>query len=309
MSHSKLSRLIVRSTAATMRQPKYNIIRANYTGKVKTVIWDLGGTTADKHCLAPKRAFIETFQKYNIPITPEQASGPMGARKDIHIAQVLEHPEVRATWLSVTGEDPVDPVTNRAKTELVSTLYKDFIPIQLACIGEYSTLIDKVAETATLLRNQGIQIGTTTGFNKEMANILLSSAADQGFTPDSRVEGDTVPNEMGFRPAPFMIYQNMLNLQTYPIQAVVKVDDTNQGLQAAKNAGCWAVAVRKYSSYTNVDSMEDWNAMSEDEKHKHINDADFKLQESGCHYIIDTIADLPTVVEDINYRLSYGDRP
>ena len=142
-----------------------------------------------------------------------------------------------------------------------------------------------------------------------MADILLNEVSKERFIPDSRVEGDTVPNEMGFRPAPFMIYQNMLQLQTYPIQSVIKVDDTNNGLQAARNAGCWSVAVRMYSNYTNVNTMEEWIAMSQDEKNERINQADITLQNSGAHYIIDTVADLPIVVEDINDRLAHGDRP
>ena len=47
------------------------------------------------------------------------------------------------------------------------------------------------------------------------------------------------------RPTPAMIYQNMVNMDVYPAQAVVKVDDTTSGIVAGLNAGCWTVGIAK----------------------------------------------------------------
>ena len=47
------------------------------------------------------------------------------------------------------------------------------------------------------------------------------------------------------RPTPSMIYLNMVNMDVYPAQAVVKVDDTTSGITAGLNAGCWTVGVAK----------------------------------------------------------------
>ena len=33
------------------------------------------------------------------------------------------------------------------------------------------------------------------------------------------------------------------------------------------------------------------------------------LSGSGAHYVIDTIADLPVVIEDVNRRLANGEKP
>jgi len=114
---------------------------------------------------------------------------------------------------------------------------------------------------------------------------------------------------MGFRPAPFMVYQNLCNLGVYPIESVVKVDDTVTGVGEGLNAGCWAVGVAAYSNYTNVDSLEHWEKMSASEKEKRIEQSRQKLNGSGAHYVIDTIVDLPNVVKDINARLSKGEKP
>ena len=59
-------------------------------------------------------------------------------------------------------------------------------------------------------RNYDLSIGITTGFNKAMCDIILENTKKQGFIPDACVGGDEVTNNMGFRPSPFMLYENIL---------------------------------------------------------------------------------------------------
>jgi len=86
-------------------------------------------------------------------------------------------------------------------------LFADFVPIQLACLKGYSKLLPGVAESIKILKEDlKLKIGSTTGFTKCMVDILLEEAEKQGYSPDSSVAGDEVPNNLGFRPAPFMLY-------------------------------------------------------------------------------------------------------
>lgn len=48
----------------------------------------------------------------------------------------------------------------------------------------------------------------------------------------------------------------MNNLNVWPIQSVVKVDDTVSGVGEGLNAGCWSVGLYGYSNYTDIDSLE-----------------------------------------------------
>lgn len=297
-----------RSTVDTMRQSDAEVRRYDYHGNINTVILDWSGTTADIHVIAPAKVFFDVFEKHGIPITMAQARLPMGLRKDMHIAKILEIPEVRASWQKLKGEDPLTE-EGSARQELVDALFADFVPMQLECLPEYTPLIEGVSNVTKYLQSKGIKLGSTTGFTKVMVDVLLADAAKQGYTPDTSVAGDEVPNDMGFRPAPFMVYQNMLNLKAFPVQSVVKVDDTIGGVGEGRNAGCWAVAVRKYSNYTDVDTVAEWNAMTQAEQDERVQRSDDKLRTSGAHYIIDTINDLPTVIEDINRRLENGERP
>lgn len=170
-------------------------------------------------------------------------------------------------------------------------------------------MIPGAADTAQLFKSQGMKIGTTTGFTKDMVDILLPAAKKQGYIPDSNVAGDEVEFGMGNRPAPFMLYKNLLNLGVYPIESVIKVDDTNTGIEEGLNAGCWSIGVYGWSNYTDVESMEQWDGMSDMEKNERRMKAKDKLMKAGAHYVCESIVDVVKVVEDINERLKYGEHP
>jgi len=131
----------------------------------------------------------------------------------------------------------------------------------------------------------------------------------QGYVPDSSVAGDQVINNLGFRPAPFMIYQNLLNLGIYPIESVIKVDDTISGVGEGLNAGCWTVGIYGYSNYTDVDSLKQWDEMSAEDQKKKLEKSKEKLLTSNAHYVIKEFVELLIVIEDINKRLAKGETP
>ncbi len=56
-----------------------------------------------------------------------------------------------------------------------------------------------------------------------MMDILAPIAKQQGFEPDNIVCSNEVP---AGRPDPWMIFKNMMDLQTYPSESVVKIGDT-----------------------------------------------------------------------------------
>jgi len=280
--------------------------RKAFTDKVSAVILDWSGTTADAHVLAPAVVFARVFEKHGVPISMEEARGPMGLRKDLHIGKILEMESVQERWSKVKGSKP----DSDWKGKDVQALFKDFVPMQLECLPTYTSLLPGAVEAISYLQKErGIKIGSTTGFTKVMVDILLADSARQGYVPDSSVAGDEVPNNMGFRPAPFMLYQNLCNLGAYPIESVVKVDDTNSGVGEGLSAGCWSVGVAGYSNYTDVDSLEQWAVMDEPEKEQRRQQSRDKLLTSNAHYVIDSIAQLPLVIDDIESRMKNGERP
>ncbi len=271
----------------------------SYRGKVKGLVLDWSGTTADAYVLAPAVVFADVFKKHGVEITMTEARGPMGLRKDLHIKALTEDPEIRARWKGVHGKDP--------DQGNVDAMFADFVPMQLECLRRYTTLLPGVAEITQKFQKEGIKIGSSTGFLRSMVDILEEDAKKQGYTPDSSVAGDEVVH--GARPKPFMVYRNLDNMDIHPIQSVVKVDDTISGIGEALEAGCWGVGIARYSNYMDVNSLEEGESLSEGEIARRLASTREILRKAGAHYVIDTFDQLVEVIDDVNQRLARGERP
>ena len=270
-----------------------------YRGRVKGLVLDWSGTTADAYVLAPAVVFVEVFSKQNVEISMTEARGPMGLRKDLHIKALTEVPEIKERWKGVHGKYPDQSDVDR--------MFEDFVPMQLDCLRKYTTLLPHVAEVTQKFQKEGIRIGSSTGFVRSMVDILEEDANKQGYTPDASVAGDEVVN--GARPKPFMVYRNLDLMDVHPIQSVVKVDDTISGVGEALEAGCWGVGIARYSNYMDINSLEESESIPEQEIQRRLANTREILQKAGAHYVIDTFDELPQVVEDVNQRLSRGERP
>ena len=275
------------------------VYQRSYRGKVKALILDWSGTIADAYVLAPAVVFFEVFKKHGVEISMFEARGPMGLRKDLHIKALTETPEIRHRWKEIKGKDPDQGD--------VDAMFEDFVPMQLDCLRQYTGLLPGVAEVVQRLQKQGIKIGSTTGFVRPMVDVLEKDAKKQGYVPDASVAGDEV--EHGARPKPFMVYKNLDMMDVHPIQSVIKVDDTISGIGEALEAGCWGVGVSLYSNYMDIDSLAHAESLSDEEMARRLDHTNEILQKAGAHYVIDSLADIEPVIEDVNRRLARGERP
>lgn len=274
-----------------------------YKGPIKAAILDWSGTLSDAGVLAPAVVFVNVLKKHGINITMDQARIPMGLRKDLHIGELLKLDTVRDQWYKKYSVFPSD-----AERDM---LFKDFVPMQLECLPKYATIIEGADYTTKLMRKElDIKLGLTTGFTKKMSDILRSEAEKQGVFLDTTVAGDEV--ECGARPSPSMLFKNLDHLglsANTPMAAVVKIDDTVSGVGEGINAGCWTVALTRWSNYTNYDSLEQLLAASKCEVDRRSKNARRILENSGAHYIIEDINGLPDVIYDINEKLHNGIMP
>ena len=282
-----------------MGKPSDYVYHRQYRGKVQGIVLDWSGTTADAYVLAPAVVFVEVFKNQSVTISMEEARGPMGLRKDLHIQALTEVPEIRERWKSVHNRYP--------DKDDVARMFADFVPLQLACLRKYTALLPGVAETIKKFQSQGIKVGSSTGFTRVMVDILEEDAKKQGYVPDASVAGDEV--EHGARPKPFMVYRNLDLMDVHPIQSVVKVDDTTSGVGEALEAGCWGVGVARYSNYMNINSLEEADTLPATEIERRLALTREILRKSGAHYVVDSLVDLPPVIDDINARLARGERP
>jgi len=251
----------------------------------------------DYGCFAPAVVFLEVYGRKGVPITMEQAREPMGAHKKVHIRTISQMEPVQKTWEQVHGRRPTE--------EDVDAMFEDFVPRQLECLADYADLVPGTLEAVSDFRRRGLKIGSTTGYTTEMMQILLAEAKRRGYEPDSSVCAAQVP---AGRPHPWMCLQNAMNLQIYPMEAFVKVGDTLPDISEGLNAGMWTVGLAKTGNEMGLKEQE-VNALSHDAREAKLARAYQRMHQMGAHYVVDTIADVPPLVDEINARLVRGDRP
>ena len=273
------------------------VFHRSYRGPLKAVILDWAGTTMDYGCFAPAVVFLEVYKRKGVPITMEQAREPMGAHKKVHIRTISQMESVQKTWEQVHGRRPTE--------EDVEAMFEDFVPRQLECLADYAALVPGTLEAVSDFRRRGLKIGSTTGYTTEMMQILLAEAKRRGYEPDSSVCAAQVP---AGRPHPWMCLQNAMNLQIYPMEAFVKVGDTLPDISEGLNAGMWTIGLAKTGNEMGLKEQE-VNALSPDAREAKLARAYQRMHQMGAHYVVDTIADVPPLVDEINARLVRGDRP
>lgn len=273
------------------------VFRRSYRGPLQLAVFDWAGTTVDYGCVAPAAVFVEGFRRQGVEISMAEARGPMGMEKRKHIETLGQYPAIATRWQAAHGQ-PMQPAN-------VDAMYEAFVPLLLAVLNNYSTLIPGTLETMHTLQQMGIRIAASTGYFVEAMEVVCQAAALQGYTPEFTVSANQVA---AGRPAPWMIYHAMEALGIYPPSAVVAVGDTVPDVEAGLNAGVWTVAVAQSGNEVGLSEAE-FNALSPSEQAARRNRARATLAAAGAHFVIDGIWELPAAVEILHARLRQGEQP
>jgi phosphonoacetaldehyde hydrolase len=257
---------------------------------IKAVVLDWAGTTVDHGSLAPVGVFVELFRREGVPVSMEIARGPMGVHKRDHIKQVIELPDVTARWTATKGAPPTDADIDR--------MYAAATPMQIEVLPHYCDLIDGLLDTVAARRAKGIRIGSTSGYNREMLDVVVRLAAAKGYTPDCAIAASEVPQG---RPAPYLNWRAAEAMGVWPASACVAVGDTLVDVQAGRTAGFWSVGLARTGNMVGVNAA-DWAALPAAEQEARLTRARAALTEAGAHLVIDTIADLPAAIEALELR-------
>jgi phosphonoacetaldehyde hydrolase len=89
----------------------------------------------------------------------------------------------------------------------------------------------------------------------------------------------------------------------YPLGAVIKVGDTASDIQEGLNAGVWSVGVAGTGNGIGLAQVE-FQALEASVRAQRLLRANEDLKAAGAHYVVDTLADLPSVILDIESRLN-----
>jgi phosphonoacetaldehyde hydrolase len=273
------------------------VFQRSYRGPLKAVVLDWAGTTLDYGCFAPVIVFMEVYKRKGVEISIEEARAPMGTHKRVHIAAISSNEGVARRWEAVHGRKPNDCD--------VEEMFRDFVPLQLACLGDHAELIPGTLGAVAEFRRRGLKIGSTTGYTQDMMDVLVAEAARRGYTPDAMV---CVTQAPAGRPHPYMCLQNAIQLQTYPMEAFVKIGDTLPDISEGLNAGMWTIGVAKTGNELGL-TEEQAAALDPEDLDARLACAYQRMSQMGAHYVVDGISDVMPALDDINRRLARGERP
>jgi len=269
----------------------------SHMNRVQLVVFDLAGTTVDFGSLAPLAAFEGAFAKHGVKVSHDEIRPFMGLHKRDHIRNLLQGGAIGERWKGVHGKDWTGSDAE--------AIYQSFIPLQLTVLPDYGAVVPGLLEVVAALRQRGMRIGATTGYFTEATQLVLTLAAKQGFVPDCTKGADDV---RAGRPAPWMTFRIMEELDVYPPSAVVKIGDTIPDIQEGLNAGAWSLGVTASSSECGC-SENEYRALKEDDRKARLAAARHKFLQAGAHAVIDTLAELPDLLDKLEARLSQGEKP
>jgi phosphonoacetaldehyde hydrolase len=273
------------------------LFRRVYRGSLKMVVLDWAGTTVDFGCFAPAGVFVRVFAEMGVEISMREAREPMGLHKRDHIRAISHMERVAAAWSAQHGR----PCTEGD----VEAMFERFVPLQLEVLADYAELVSEVPLAQASFRRRGLSIGTTTGYNRQMMDVLAPLAKRQGYEPDHIVCASEVP---AGRPAPWMALRNAEHLGVYPLEACVKIGDTPSDIAEGLNAGMWSVGVLMSSNELGM-SPADIRRASDDELARRKEWARTRLLGAGAHFVIESLTEINAVLDEIEVRLRAGERP
>jgi len=265
--------------------------------KIKAVVFDWAGTMIDFGSCAPVDAMVTAFAQSGIEVAASQVRQYMGLAKRDHVEAMLMSPALVVAWQAVHRTHPTRADGDR--------IYAALEPLMAQSAARHTTLIAGAADMVAGLRAQGVKIGSCTGYTRAMMAGILPRAAEQGYAPDCVVcAGETDEG----RPSPLMLWKNLVELGVWPAEACVKVDDAEVGIAEGVNAGCWSVGVAASGNLVGLDRVA-FDALNPSARDAIVTQARDALIAAGAHYVIDTAADLPKVLTEIEQRLSRGEAP
>lgn len=219
---------------------------------IELAVFDMAGTTIDDRDEV-YRVLREATEREGARYTDDQFQQWMGTEKKWAIGNLLR----------IGGVEVTEQLHEKAwawfREELRRT-YTENPPQPLP----------GVENALAALRGRGIKVALTTGFSREIADLILSAMGwEPGKTFDASSCGDEVRDG---RPEPDMIFKVMENLGIDDPATVVSVGDTAADVQSALRAGVTSVGVLT----------------------GHLTRGDFGTE--GAHLVLDSVADLPEAV-------------
>ena len=135
--------------------------------------------------------------------------------------------------------------------------------------------------------------------------MVVPPARAAGAAPAAVVPGGEVPRG---RPRPWQLLKALKRRDAAPVRRAVKADDAVTGIEAARSAGCWAVALSAGGDALGA-AADEWAAMPAGERAAELAPVAAHFKRAGARFVIPAVAELPAISGEIAARLANGDRP
>ncbi|OBA05372.1 phosphonoacetaldehyde hydrolase [Paenibacillus polymyxa] len=263
---------------------------------IQAVIFNLESTLLDPGGRGLIQGMRDIFRWKGIHLTEEQVSHGRGLPIRDHIASVLGLAEVRRKWLECFGVHPgrVD----------IEHIYLELVPVLRSLIqgAETAAGIDRALQE---LQDRNIQSGATASCPMEMLSHVFTPVQSP-YTLDCMVTPCEVSQG---RPYPWMIYEIAHRLQVFPLSDIVKVGDTAVDMQEGRNAGVWTIGVLNHNvgdlTTDHTTSCETDDRVAEERRRQNI----YGLKRAGAHLVMNSVADLPRILREIEMLQHTGGYP
>ena len=194
---------------------------------IRGVIFDLAGTLIDNGCLAPVHAMTTAFAKQGLLVSDEIIRADMGLPKRAHIKAILAKPGILGQWECIFNNPPRTVDIDRIYTSTNQELKR--------IVGKYSEPTPYAVELLHYLQANGIRIGITTGYSRDIVNSLSGQIHKAGIIYNNLVCADEVKNP---RPKAGMITKILDDWEIYNFSLCqfIKIGDTIADIQEAHSA-------------------------------------------------------------------------
>lgn len=199
--------------------------------KIKLIVFDLSGTTVDDDNAVAK-SLLQAAIENGLEVELDDFQQSIGTNK-IHMYQYLI---AKSKGIPVTIRD----LEKYQFPELYNQAVKLFERYAVIMIDYYKNNVRAMPGAEDIFKwckSKGIKVATDTGFHREVnESIQLGLKWLDRKLIDFAIDIDHV-NGIG-RPAPFMIFQLMKELNIQSVHEVIKIGDTPADLYSGYHAGC-----------------------------------------------------------------------
>ncbi|MFB5678226.1 HAD hydrolase-like protein [Paenibacillus terreus] len=258
---------------------------------IQAVIFNLESALLDPGGRRLSQGIKDLFRWMGVDVSQQNIKRGLGLTIREHIAGTLRLSEVRASWMDRFGTEP-----GRAD---VDHIYAELVPV-LRSLLQSSTPCSGLDKALQEIRDRRIQSGATSAFTSD----LLGSVPRRSLE-DNVLDCTVTPSEVSSgRPFPWMVYENAHRMQVYPLSDMVKVGDTLADMQEGRNAGVWTIGVLD-GFMDRMEGIGPGEAAYEVQR----KEAAYLLKRAGAHLVMDSLADLPRMLREIEMLQHTGGRP